>query len=208
MKNTGSKQVESLKKSINSVSRNSKESIKSLVESNAKQIDFAVESNKKTFESISKTLTDNKMDTSVVSSIKSTLVKSIKLSEDSIDTIIDAHTGHIDLSIDFTNKFMEFIKDEEFGTKQAKEKLIYLVKEHFDKSTDLSLSNMEKIVSMYNNHLNLALNFNQKFADSINDQIISLYKLQKNNIDSFLSVDMISEWWKNIGEEKAKAIKF
>ena len=85
------------------------------------------------------------------------------------------------------------------------ETLMELVKENFDKSAELSMNNMEKIVNVYNDHLNLALNFNKKFADNINTQISSMFKLQKKNIDSFFSMDMVNEWWKNVGEEKSKA---
>jgi len=206
MKNTINKQAESLKKSIDSVSQSSKESIKTLIDSNSKQFDTALETNKKTFDSISKMLYEKEMDPSIVSAFKSTFGKSIKMSEDVIDSVIDSHTKRIDLSIDFTSKFMEAIKSEDLTTKEGVEALVELVKENFDKSTELSMHNMEKIVSVYNDHLNLALNFNKKFADNINSQIVSMFKLQKKNIDSFFSLDMVNEWWKNAAsEEKTKA---
>jgi len=205
MKNTINKQAESLKKSIDSVSQSSKESIKTLIESNSKQFDSALETNKKTFDSISKMLYEKEMDPTIVSAFKTTFGKGIKLSEDVIDSVIDSHTKRIDLSIDFTTKFMEAVKSEDLNTKEGVERLVELVKENFDKSTELSMHNMEKIVSVYNDHLNLALNFNKKFADNINSQIVSMFKLQKKNIDSFFSMDMVNEWWKNVGEEKTKA---
>ena len=107
MKNTINKQAESLKKSIDSVSQTSKDSIKSLIESNSKQFDSALETNKKTFDSISKMLYEKEMDPTIVSAFKTTFGKGIKLSEDVIDSVIDSHTKRIDLTIDFTTKFME-----------------------------------------------------------------------------------------------------
>ncbi|MGP8217247.1 MAG: hypothetical protein ACLQQ4_16890 [Bacteroidia bacterium] len=205
MKNTISKQAETLRKSIDNVSQNSKESIKTLIDSNSKQFDAALENNKKTFDSISKLLYEKELDPSLVGSFKTTFGKGIKLSEDVIDSIIDSHTKRIDLSIDFTSRFMDIIKNEDLNTKEGINKLVDLVKENFDKSTELSMNNMEKIVSVYNDHLNLALNFNKKFADNINSQIESMFKLQKKNINTFLANEMVTEWWKAITEEKVKA---
>ncbi|MGP8215527.1 MAG: hypothetical protein ACLQQ4_08190 [Bacteroidia bacterium] len=205
MKNTISKQSETLKKSIDTVSQNSKESIKSVIESTAKQFDSAIESNKKTFDSISKLLYEKEMDPSIVSSFKSNFGKSIKLSEDAIDSVIDSHTSRIELSIDFTTKFMDIIKNEDLSTAEGRDKLVTLVKENFEQSTELSMHNMEKIIAVYNDHLNHALNFNKKFADNINSQIISMFKLQKKSIDNFFDMDMITEWWKNVGGEKINA---
>ncbi len=204
MKSTINKQIKTLKKSIEDVSRNSKENIKSVIESNTKQFDSAVDTNKKAFDSISKMLYEKEMDPSIVSVFKSTFGKSIKMSEDVIDSIIDSYIQRMDLSIDFTSRFMEIVKNENLNTKEGIDKLVELVKESFDKSSGLSMSNMEKVVLVYNDHLHLALNFNKKFADNINSQITSMFKLQKKNMDSFFALDMVAEWWKNVGEEKAK----
>ena len=205
MKDTISKQSETLKKSIDTVSQNSKESIKSVIESTAKQFDSAIESNKKTFDSISKLLYEKEMDPSIVSSFKSNFGKSIKLSEDAIDSVIDSHTSRIELSIDFTTKFMDIIKNEDLSTAEGRDKLVTLVQENFEQSTELSMHNMEKIIAIYNAHLNHALNFNKKFADNINSQIVSMFKLQKKSIGNFFDMDMITEWWKNTDREKVNA---
>jgi hypothetical protein len=204
MKNTINKQVESLKKNIDSASLKSKETIKTLVDTNSRQFDSAIDANSKTFNSISKMLYEKEMDPSIVSSFKSTFGKSIKLSEDTIDSIIDSHTRRMDLSTDFMTRFLEIIQNEDVTTKEGVEKLIELVKENFDKSVESSIQNMEKTVSLYNDHLNLALNFNKKFADNISSQINAMFSLQKKNMDSFFSGDMVSEWWKTESKEKVK----
>ncbi|HWY98478.1 MAG TPA: hypothetical protein VNY36_05270 [Bacteroidia bacterium] len=196
MKNTINKQAEILKKSIDSVSKNSKESIKTLIESNTKHFDSAVESNKKTFDSISKLLYEKEIDPSIISAFKAIFGKGFKLSEDVIDSIIDSHTERIDLSIDFTAKFMELVKSEDLNKKEGVNGLIELVKENFNQSTGLSMRNMEKFVSIYNEHLNLALNFNKKFADNINSQVESMFRLQKRNFNTFFSLDSVTNWWK------------
>jgi hypothetical protein len=204
MKTVINKQTETIKKSIDSVSQNSKETIKLLIDSNAKQFDSLLEANKKTFDSVSKILHEKEMDPSFVSNLKNTYTKSVKLSEDVIDSIIDSHTKRIEQSIDFVNRFMEIIKNEDIGSKEGNDKLIELAKENLDRSTELSMKNMEKIVSSYGDHLNVALSFNRKFADNLNSQITSMFKLQKKSMDNFFPMEMVTDWWKN-GEEKVKA---
>jgi hypothetical protein len=67
------------------------------------------------------------------------------------------------------------------------------------------MANMEKIVSIYNDHLNLVLNFNKKFAENMNSQITAMFKVQKKNIDPFFGLEMANEWWKTMNDEKATA---
>jgi hypothetical protein len=100
---------------------------------------------------------------------------------------------------------MEIIKNEDLSTAEGRDKLVEFVKENFEKSAELSTHNMEKFIAVYNDHLNLALNFNKKFADNINSQIFSRLKLQKKSIDNFFNLDTVTEWWKNMEEEKVKA---
>ncbi|HWY99315.1 MAG TPA: hypothetical protein VNY36_09525, partial [Bacteroidia bacterium] len=175
MKSTNHRPAETLKKSIDSVSQRSKESIKTLVETSTKQFDSAIEANKKTFDSLSKMLYDKEMDTTILTTFKTNFGKSVKLSETTLDAIIDAFTKRIDFNIDFVNKFMEMIRSENLNTKEGTEALMELVKETLDKSSALSTENMEKMVALYNEHLNFALNFNKKFADNMNSQVAAMF---------------------------------
>ncbi|HSY77685.1 MAG TPA: hypothetical protein VK890_12545 [Bacteroidia bacterium] len=202
MKNTINKQTESLKNQIDGAAQKSKEGIKSIIESSSKQFEAAMEANTKAFNSISKMLYENEMDPSIISGVKSAFIKGIELSEDAIDTIIDSYTSQSDMSADFTKKFTAIIKSDDYGTKKGAEKLVELVKENLDKANELAMNNMKKIVSAYNGNINLALNFNRKFADNINAQITTLFTLQHKNTGMFTGIDMVTEWWKNIGEEK------
>jgi hypothetical protein len=205
MKSTNHRPAETLRKSIDNASQRSKESIKTLVETSTKQFDSAIEANKKTFDSLSKMLYDKEMDPTILSTFKTNFGKGIKLSETTMDAIIDAYTKRMDFNIDFANKFMEMIRSEDLNTREGTEALIEFVKENLDKSSALSTENMEKMVVHYNEHLNFALNFNKKFADNINSQVAAMFKLQKKYVDSFYSLDSITDWWKNMGEEKVRA---
>ena len=205
MKNTISKQAETLKKQVDNASQKSKESIKHLVDVNSKQFDSAVKANSKTFDAISKALYEKEMDPAIVRAFKSNFIKSLKLSEETIDSIIDAHKKRIDVSVDFTEKFAEAIKNEDMTSKEGVEKLLNILKENLHRSTELSLRNMEKVATIYNDHLNLVLNFNRKFADNINAQVSTLFKLQNKNVDSSALLDMVNQWWKTTAAEEKTA---
>lgn len=201
MKNSINKNTDSLKKSMDSVSQKSKENIKALVNANTRQFESAMESNTKTFNAISKMLIEKDVDPSLINTLKSAFSKSLKLSEDVIDSIIDSHTRRIDLSIDFTSRFMQVLTGEDLTSPEGIDKLVNLLKENFDKSTELSMRNMEKTISVYNDHLNLALNFNKKFAENINAQLNSMFALQMKSIGSFFSMGFGSDWWKTSGDK-------
>jgi len=192
MKKTITKQAETLKTKIDAASKQSKETIKKLIESNSKQYDSALEASTKAYTPISETLYEQDMDASMISTFRSTFGKSLKLSEEVIDTVIDSHTRRIDLSIDFTTKMIETLQTEDFSKAEGMEKLITLLKENFNKSTELSVQNMEKMVTEYNNHLNLGLNFNEKISNNISAQLSAMVKLQKKNIDGFFTNDMLN----------------
>jgi hypothetical protein len=192
MKKTLTKQAETLKNKIDSTSEKSKETIKKLIETNSKQFDSALEASTKAYTPISETLYEQDMDASMISTFRSTFGKSLKLSEEVIDTVIDSHTRRIDLSIDFTTKMIETLQTEDFSKTEGLEKLIALVRENFNKSTELSVQNMEKMVTEYNNHLNLGLNFNEKISNNISAQLSAMVKLQKKNIDGFFTNDMLN----------------
>jgi hypothetical protein len=201
MKTTNNKQTETLKSSIDNASRSSKESIKALIDANSILFDSAIEKSNSSFNSISKALYENELDPSLISASKSTLLKGLKLSEDVINSIVDSHTRRINQSVEFTAKLLEIVQNENLNTPEGVNKLVDLAKENLDNSTELSVNNLGKITSVYNDHLNLAVTFNKKFADTINSQITSLFKLQNKNI---YPLDSITEWWKTVGEEKSK----
>jgi len=187
MKNTINQETEMLKKSIDTVSQKSKESIKALINANTESFNSAFEANNKTFSSISKTLYENEIDPAIARNIRSAFSKGLKLSEDTIDSIIDSHTKNLGLSVDFTTKFIDAIRQEDLSTDEGVEHLMNLVQENLDKSAKLAKDNMEKFTSVYNEHLNLALNFNKQFADIFSAQVNAMFNLQKKNLAPFYS---------------------
>jgi len=194
MKTTTSKQTETLKSSIDNASRSSKESIRTLIQSNSLLFNSALEKSSKTFSNITKLLSENQLDPAFVSDYKGTLVKSLELSEGVVNSIIDSHTKRVEQTVEFTAKLLEIVKSEDLNTSEGVNKIVELAKENLDRSTELSINNLGKINTVYNEHLNLAVTFNKKFADTINSQVASVFKLQSKSI---YPIDTIADWWKN-----------
>ncbi|HTA81328.1 MAG TPA: hypothetical protein VK783_00210 [Bacteroidia bacterium] len=194
MKTTTSKQTETLKSSIDNASRSSKESIRTLIQSNSLLFNSALEKSSKTFSNITKLLSENQLDPAFVSDYKGTLVKSLELSEGVVNSIIDSHTKRVEQTVEFTAKLLEIVKSEDLNTSEGVNKIVELAKENLDRSTELSINNLGKINTVYNEHLNLAVAFNKKFADTINSQVASVFKLQSKSI---YPIDTIADWWKN-----------
>jgi len=210
MKNTINKQTETLRKSVDSVSHSSKETIKALVDSNTKQFDSVLDANKKTFDSISKLLHEKEVDPAFISIIKNTFNKSVKLSEDVIDTVIDSHCKRIDQSINFVARFMDVLKTEDMSSKEGMDKLLELAKENLESSTNLTMENIEKMIHAYSEHLNLALTFNRKFAENVQSYANSLIDNHAKNRENSFSFpyysDLAFDWWRKPEEkEKTKA---
>jgi len=194
MKTTTNKQTETLKSSIDNASRSSKESIRTLIQSNSLLFNAALEKSSKTFSSITKLLSENELDPKFVGDYKGTLVKSLELSEGVVNSIIESHTKRVEQTVEFTAKLLEIVKGEDLNTPEGVNKIVELAKENLDRSTELSINNLSKINTVYNEHLNLAVTFNKKFADTINSQVASVFKLQNKNI---YPIDTIADWWKN-----------
>jgi len=203
MKNNLAKQTEELKKNVDKVSHSSKETIKTLIDSNTKQFGLILDANKKTFESISKLLKEKSVDPALTNAITSTFSKSIKLSEETIDSVIDSHSKRIAQSINFVSRFTEILKSDDITSKEGVSKLLDLAKDNLETSTALTMENIEKMVQAYSEHLNLALAFNRKFAENIQTYVNSLVHNQKRSSDMFPYGDVAFDWWKK-AEEKEK----
>ena len=103
----------------------------------------------------------------------------------------------MELNVDFNTKLVDAVKES--GNKNP-EKLLELIHQNFEASRQLTINNTKEILDFYNKHTNLAVNFNQKFGDSINAQIEALFNIQNKGLNKF--TNWASEWWKQ--EDKVK----
>ena len=182
---------EKIKNSIKGTAEKSKETIREIIASNTKYIDEALDSNKKIVDSIKEKLNQQEIEDSVTDTMKNTFGKSVELAEDALDSIINSYTRQMELNVDFNTKLVDAIKE---SSSAQPEKLLELIHENFEASHQLTINNTKEILDFYNKHTNLAVNFNQKFGDSINTQIESLFNIQSKGLSKF--TNWASEWWK------------
>ena len=197
MATSSNETVEKIKSSIKATSEKSKETIREIIDSNSKYMNTALDSNKKIVDSIKEKLNQKEIEDSVTDTLKGTFGKSVELAEDALDSIINSYTRQMEMNVDFNTKLVDAVKE---SSNNHTEKLLELIHENFEASHQLTTSNTKEILDFYNKHTNLAINFNQKFGDSINAQIESLFNIQGKGLDKF--TNWASEWWKQDGEVK------
>jgi ribosomal protein S17E len=191
METTLNEKAEKIKEKISATAEQSKKTIKEIIETNAKYIDTALDSNKKIVDSIQENLKQQKIEDTVTGNLKSTFGKSVELAEDALDSIINSYTRQMEMNVDFNTKLVDAVKEADARTP---EKVLNLIHENFEASRQLTINNTREILGFYNKHTNLAVNFNQKFGESINAQMESMFKIQSTGLNRF--TDWASEWWK------------
>ena len=201
MNDTLSIKSEKIKNSIKGTAEKSKETIREIIASNTKYIDEALDSNKKIVDSIKEKLNQQEIEDSVTDNLKNSFGKSVELAEDALDSIINSYTRQMEMNVDFNTKLVDAIKE---SGNNNNEKLLDLIHENFEASRQLTISNTKETLDFYNKHTNLAVNFNEKFGDTINAQIETLFDIQNKGLNRF--THWASEWWKQDGEtNKANA---
>src|ERR1035437_5076210 len=182
---------EKIKNSIKGTAEKSKETIREIIASNTKYIGEALDSNKKIVDSIKEKLNHQELEDSVTDTLKSTFGKSVELAENALDSIINSYTRQMELNVDFNTKLVDAVKEADAKTP---EKVLNLIHENFEASRQMTIKNTNEILEFYNKHTNLAVNFNQKFGESINAQMESMFKIQSTGLNRF--TDWASDWWK------------
>src|ERR1019366_398074 len=198
METTLNEKSEKIKNSIKGTAEKSKETIREIIDSNTKYIGAALDSNKKIVDSIKEKLNQQEIEDSLTGPMKSTFGKSVELAEDALDSIINSYTRQMELNVDFNTKLVDAVKESD---SKNPEKVLNLINDNFEATRQLTTKNTKEILEFYNKHTNLAVNFNQKFGESINAQMESMFKIQGTGLTRF--TDWASEWWKQ-AENTAK----
>lgn len=193
--------VELLKDGFEKASEKSKEAIKEILSTCNDQAKTAVETNQKIVDSTIKQLEAHKIDASYFRSLNNTIGKSVELSEEVVDSIIDSHNNRVNMTIEFNKKCLETLKEQSLSGNVDNEKIIKILQDNFNDSIQLSITNMKGIINMYNKHLNLSVNFGKNFNESINTQVEAMSDMYKKQTGFFS--DWTANWWdKNDGKSK------
>jgi hypothetical protein len=198
MANSTNESAEKIKSGIKATSEKSKETIREIINSNSKYLHAALDSNKKVIDSVREKLNQEKLDDTVTGAIKNAFQKSIELSEDALDSIINSYTRQMEFAIDSNSKLLDKVKELNIS---KPDQLLNTIRENFEASRELNVKNTKEMVDFYNKHTNLALNFNQKFGEGINLQVATMAKLQQDGYKKF--TEWASDWWKNSVKETA-----
>jgi hypothetical protein len=193
--------AEKIKNEIKGAAEKSKETVKEIIDSSSKLMKNAIDSNKRIIDSIREKLEQQEIEDTVTDKVKNTLGKSIELAEDTIDNVVDSFKKHMDLNVDFHTKLTDAVVDIVKETKDAKpEKLLNLIPEHFEAARQLAVRNVKEMVDSYNKNANIALNFSQKFGESINAQVDALFHVHRKGLEMF------SEFVSGKGTKKEKEV--
>jgi hypothetical protein len=196
MKNSVLEKAENIKTIIGDTALKSKEAVQELISLNSKYLGQALDSNKVIVEGIRQQFQFKEQSTPIVENMNKTFGKSVELSEETIDTIMDSYTTQIQMHIDYSTKLIDTIKESfSFSSNNGEvEKILKVIQDNFEASVHSMNTSMKSIIESYNKHTNLALNFNKKFGDNVTLQLEMYQELQNNSLNMFSS--WATEWWK------------
>ncbi len=198
MKATLNEKAENVKETIRGTAEKSRQTIREIIHTNVKSIGAALDSNKKIIDSIKEKLNQQEIEDTVTGTLKNGFGKSVELAEDALDSIISSFIRQMELNVDTNVKLADAVKE---SNSAAPEKIFNVIKENFEATRKLTINNTKELLESYNKHANLAVNFNQKFGESINAHVASLVKIQHTGLNKFN--EWATEWWKQESEKEA-----
>lgn len=201
-KTTLEDRVEAMKKSFDIASEKSKQAIKEILNTCNDQAKKAVETNQEIIGSAIKQLETYNVDASYFRQFYNTIGKSVELSEEVIDSIIESHNKRVNLTVEFNKKCLESLKEQTLLGGTTNEKLIKILQDNFNDSIQLSINNMKGIINMYNKHLNLSVNFSKNFNESIDKQVEFMSDIYKKQVGMF--AEWTANWWEKDVSPKSK----
>jgi hypothetical protein len=196
MKNSVSEKAEKIKTIIGDTALKSKEAVQEIINLNTQYLGKALDSNKLIVDGIRQQFQLKEQSTPIFDSLNKAFGKSIELSEETIDSIIEGYNKQIQLYVDYNTRLIDTLKETSALSANSREleKILKLIHESFESSVQVMNNSMKAIIESYNKHTNLALNFNKKFGDNVTAQLEMYSELQSNSMQAFSS--WASEWWK------------
>jgi hypothetical protein len=172
----------SLKAKINGSVESNKETLRALVETNQRLIQEAMESNRKLVDSIKEKLKEQAVSGSIAEPLKENFQKSVAVSEDALDSIINSYSRQMKQNLDFNTQMIDAIRDIR---SLDSDKILNLVQDNFEKSNQLTIQSTRDVMSCYQRHINLVTKFNSRVADTIRSQIDVLFNIQRMSTKGF-----------------------
>ncbi len=197
MKNSVTEKAEQIKDLIGETALKSKEAVQEIINLNTKYLGQALDSNKVIVDGMRKQFQLKEQSTPIFENLNKAFGKSIELSEETIDSIMESYTKQIQMLISYNTKLIDTLKESTTFTVNNGEieKILKLIQDNFQASVSSLNNSMKSIIDAYNKHTNLALNFNKKFGDNVTLQLEMYQELQNNSMNMFSS--WADSWWKH-----------
>lgn len=199
-KHAFSEQIEEFKEQLDGASKNVKDNIRSIIASCTGSYEKAVEANKKYVDELREHLKGQHMDAAIFDGITDAFVRSVDVSDDVIDTIIESHMRRTNRIAEYHRKNLEALNKAYATDNMNYEDFLKLSEKNFEESIEQSNQDMKKIVDVYNKNLNLSVNFNKTFSKNINTQIDTMVKLHNKNMEGY--TNWTFDWWNNGSENR------
>jgi hypothetical protein len=171
-----------LKDKINGSAEANKETLRALVETNHRLIQEAMESNKKLVDSIREKLKEKAVTGTLAEPLKENFQKSLTVSEDALDSIINAYSKQMKQNMDFNSRIIDAI--QQVKTLDS-EKMLHLIQDNFDKSNQLTIQSTKEVMACYQRHISLISQFNTRFAESFKSQVDAVFEFQRMSTQGF-----------------------
>jgi hypothetical protein len=183
MKNPLSEKADQLKKIMDSTAQKSKENLEELIRVNNQLMGKALDSNKAIVDGIRKQFDVQDKNTPFFESLNKAFGKSVELSEESMDTIIDGYNKQIRMYVDFNTRLVDAIRESvnQSSNQAGMDTMLKLITDNFEQSVSSMNTNMKSTIDSYNKHTNLALNFNKKFGENVSAQLEIYKEFQSKN---------------------------
>jgi len=197
MSNSVTEKAEKIKNIIGDTALKSKEAVQEIISMNNKFIGQALDSNKVMVDGIRQQFQFSEKGTPIFETLHKAFGKSVELSEETIDSIIEGYNKQIELYVNYNTKLIDTIKESAtYSSNNTEiEKILKVIQDNFESSVNSMNASMKNIIESYNKHTNLALNFNKKFGDNVSAQLEMFTEVQSNSMNVFST--WASEWWKH-----------
>jgi hypothetical protein len=174
----------------------SRETVQDILNINNQFLDQAIHSNKVLVDNIRNQFPDKGLNAPVFENIHKAFGKSVELSEETIDQILDVYNKQLKRYVDYTSELVNTLQENflDGKNKAAGEKMLKLIQENLEQSLESLDTQVKSLLDSYNKHANLAINFNKKFGENIQAQLELCQEIHSKSMGAF--TNWATEWWK------------
>ncbi len=195
MNNTVTQKTEKVKPIVGNTTFKTKDAVKEAANLNYQVLEHTLATGKKFMEEVKQVVPLKEKAEAFLDIYDMGLDKTIKLTEETATGMVDGYKKRMELYDNFNTKLMDSVKEMVTAMSPLDmEKVLKLIKDNFDLSKNVMNEGMKSVIETYNKHMGVALNFNEKFSDTI----VAQFKMFKDMNEKSISFynNLSTEWWK------------